>query len=102
MAKRYHQSKMDRMHEERGMERHLRGPVKSHMDPRRHEEMREAGMIREDHSKIANMPQEVMFKPWPSSETYVPEQLDDTIYGINAQMKLDDAKRSEYFAPKKV
>lgn len=108
MAKRYHQSKRDRMHEERGEERHLRGPVKHHnghyegMEPRRRQEMEDAGMIHEDHRAIANMPQEVMIKPYPKTGPYMPEDLDDTIRGVDRQMDYDDSKRREHFYPKKV
>jgi hypothetical protein len=132
MAKRYHSSKRSKasMHEERGMERHLRGPVK-HMsgymkeshggkmdpehfheprhgmeyvgtDPRRTFEMQEAGMIHMDHRAIANLPQDVMIKPYPKTGPYLPEGLDDTISGVDHQMDYDDSKRAKTFYPKKV
>jgi len=72
------------------------------MEPRRRQEMEDAGMIHEDHSAIANMPQEVMMKKYPDSESYMPENLDDTISGVDRQIGYDDRKRKEHFMPKKV
>ncbi len=91
MAKRHHH--MEKKHSEGHYEGH---------SGRRHQEMHDAGMIHENHSAIANMPQEVMIKPWPDAGTYMPENLDDTIKGINRQVAMDDGKRSQHNVPKKV
>lgn len=73
------------------------------MAARRHQEMQDAGMIHEDHSAIANMPQNVMIKPYPKVDHYMPENLDDTIAGVDRQMEtLDGAKRAQHTMPKKV
>jgi hypothetical protein len=72
------------------------------MEPRRRQEMEDAGMIHEDHSQIANLPQGVVIKPYPKVGNYLPEDLDDTIRGVDGQMDLDNRKRSEHFKPKKV
>lgn len=114
MAKRYHQSKKDRMHEKMGMEQMRSHEVAMHrdkmshfdepyagMEPRRRHELEDAGMIHEDHSAIANMPQNVMIKPYRKSGAYMPEGLDDTIRGIDEQMNSDDRKRSATFNPHK-
>lgn len=69
---------------------------------RRTQEMQDAGMIHNDMSAIANMPQNVMIKPYPKTGPYLPEGLDDTITGIDRQMDGDDSKRREHFKPKKV
>ena len=69
---------------------------------RRTQEMQDAGMIREDRSAIANLPQSVMMKPYPRPGNYLPEDLDDTIRGIDSQMNLDNSQRSRNFMPKKV
>jgi len=69
---------------------------------RRGQEMNDAGMIRENPAAIANLPQEVMIKPWPSSGSYMPEGLDDTIRGVNFQESLDDRMRDKNNVPKKV
>lgn len=108
MAKRYHQSKADRRREHSGMERYERGPVKHEFDGhyegykgRRYEEMRDAGMISEDHEAIANLPQSAMIKRWPKGGYYEPEVLDDTIRGINDQMDADSEGMRKNFRPHK-
>lgn len=68
---------------------------------RRHQEMHDAGMIREDHSAIANMPQEVMMKAWPDGGGYEPERLDDTIRGINEQKSADYGQMKKHLHPHK-
>lgn len=69
---------------------------------RRTQEMEDAGMIRENRNEIANLPQEVMIKAYPKSYNYMPEDLDDTIRGIDKQINLDDSKRNAKLNPKKV
>ncbi len=109
----YSQSKRARHDEHMGMEKHERGPVKHHTmhsgyyagaHDRRRQELEDAGMIHEDHNAIANMPQEVMIKPWPAApRSYVSEGLDDTIRGVDRQMDvLDGEKRDKNLEPKKV
>lgn len=67
------------------------------MDSRRKQEMEDAGMIREDHSAIANLPQEVMMKPYPKDSNYMPEDLDDTLRGIDKQMNADSPMKHKIF-----
>jgi len=74
----------------------------SGMDSRRRMEMEDAGMIHEDHRAIANLPQEVMIKPYPRTGPYLPEGIDDTIRGVDKQMDHDDSQRAKNFLPKKV
>lgn len=62
----------------------------------------EDGMIKNDYSQVANMPQNVMMKPWPDGGSYMPEKLDDTITGVNKQVMADDSKRNSHLHPKKV
>lgn len=69
---------------------------------RRHQEMMDAGMIHEDHREIANLPQQVMIKPYPMTGPYLPEDLDDTIRGVDRQMDYDDSQKMMHFFPKKV
>lgn len=69
---------------------------------RRHQEMADAGMIHEDHREIANLPQQVMIKPYGDSYGYTPEDLDDTIRGIDRQVSYDDGQKMRGFFPKKV
>lgn len=96
MAKRYHDSgnmgvrskSMDR-----GTYADLAG--------KRTQEAEDGGMIREDRSAIANLPQEVMIKPYRMSDSYMPESLDDTIDGVDRQMGMDRSKRNEHLSPHK-
>lgn len=71
------------------------------MEPRRRQEMADAGMINEDHSAVANLPQDVHYKPYPRGGSYLPEGLDDTIRGVDRQMEYDDNKRAANNVPKK-
>ncbi len=89
--KRYHQS--TRSH----YEEHYAG-----MEPRRRQELEDAGMLHEDHRAVANLPQEVIMRPYPKVGGYLPEVLDDTIRGIDNQMNYDDSQRRRHFNPKKV
>jgi hypothetical protein len=89
----------------RGAEPASRGMGREHyagMEPRRRQEMEDAGMIHEDHSAIANLPQNVMIKKYPEAGPYMPEGLDDTIAGVDRQMDYDDGKRKANMYPKKV
>ncbi len=69
---------------------------------RRSEERQEGGMLSEDKSAIANMPQNVIIKMYPKAEGYMPEDLDDTLRGVDEQMGADNSKRRAHFKPKKV
>lgn len=102
MAKRYHQSKIDRMDESHGMKKRMSDGEYAGYSGRRTQEMEDGGMIREDHNATSNLPQEVMIKSYPRSYSYLPEDLDDTIRGVDKQIGLDDSKRREHFMPKKV
>lgn len=72
------------------------------MESRRRSELEDAGMIHEDHRAIANLPQEVMIKPYPRTGPYLPEELDDSMEGVDRQMDFDDSQRRRHFYPKKV
>ena len=73
------------------------------MNARRTQEMQDAGMIHEDMSAIANLPQNVMIKPYPRNNPYLDENLDDTIRGVDHQINtLDGAKGKSHLHPKKV
>jgi len=72
------------------------------MEPRRRQELHDAGMIEEDHNEIANLPQHVMIKPYPKSYHNIPEGLDDTIDGIDYQIEYDNSQKDKELYPKKV
>ena len=65
-------------------------------------EARDGGMIGNDRSSFANMPQNVVFKEYPKMAMYLPEVLDDSIGGIDKQMMADHSKAMSQFKPKKV
>jgi len=71
-------------------------------EPRRRQEMEDAGMIYEDHNAIANLPQQVMITAYPKTGPYMPEGLEDSIRGVDHQMDYDDAQRKAHWYPKKV
>lgn len=112
--KRYHQTLSDRVAEsmgekshdmeERAMYRHKGiGPeYYAGADPRRRQEMRDANMIHEDHRAVSNLPQNVIMKSYGDAGGYLPEDLDDTIAGVDRQMNYDGKKRNDGFYPKKV
>ena len=69
---------------------------------RRMQEARDAGMISENPSAIANLPQEVMIKSWPQGGAYLPEPLNDSISGVNKQMNEDAISRKSGYNPEKL
>lgn len=72
------------------------------MQGRRAQEMQDAGMISDNRSAVANMPQEVMYKSWPSaSYGMLDSGINDTITGINAQMSRDVSKGKAGMNPHK-
>jgi len=88
MAKRYHQSKKDRRDESKGMKRRLSDGDYSGYDDRREMEARDSRMISEDHSAMANLPQQPVMKYYPRND-YERYDLDDTQSGIDRQMNDD-------------
>jgi hypothetical protein len=71
-------------------------------DSRRYREMADAGMIHEDRRAVANLPQYVVMKPYGDPTRYIPEEINDTIEGIDRQKGYDMRKTLEHFYPKKV
>ena len=86
-ARKRHHHKMDGMYE-------------GHVN-RRHQEMKDAGMINEDKNAVANMPQGVMYKPWPGRYDGFDSDLDDSISGVNRQIEMDESVAKRYNEPKK-
>src|SRR5580692_7022184 len=70
-------------------------------EPRRRQEMEDAGMIHEDPRAVANLPQNVMMNYYPKDTgSYLPEDLDDTLRGVDRQMSYDNKKKMDHFYPK--
>lgn len=61
---------------------------------RKAEEARDAEMISEDRSAMANLPQDVVMKPWPKAGYPARSSYNDNISGINEQIDEDDSKAS--------
>lgn len=89
MAKRYHSGSS------------LRGNYEG-MDERRAQEREDAGMISEDHSAIANMPQNVIMREYPRHSDYLDGDLNDTIAGVDRQRGMDHSQMKKHNVPKKV
>jgi len=101
MAKRYHQSGRPMERTESGKDYSRANREKNGMDPRRYQEMRDAGMIQEDHSAVANLPQMVKYHDWPSEHDYPRYGLDDTIRGIDYQEEEDYKGMERHLQPGK-
>lgn len=66
------------------------GDYSGPLNKARKEEARDFSMISEDHSAVANMPQQVKYHAWPKAGHYAADSyLDDTIRGINEQQGAD-------------
>lgn len=63
------------------------------MESRRRQEREDGGMISEDKSAIANLPQNVMIKAY-SRPAYSSYNLNDDIKGIDVQIR-DDVKKED-------
>lgn len=93
--KKYYQSRKDRRDESRGMKEYYAG-----REERRRQEYEDGAMIREDHSAIANLPQNVVMREYPRSPYVDQPDLNDNIRGIDEQMWKDshgrDVKKGGY------
>jgi len=95
MAKKRHHSSMPEHHK-----KHATHHMDEHM--RRRHEMMDEGMIHEDKSEIANLPQNVMIKEYPRAYPSMPEDIDDTIRGVDEQLMADNRQRERGFGPPKM
>jgi hypothetical protein len=68
---------------------------------RRKEEMRDAGMLHDDKSAVANMPQSVIYKPYGGDFKGFDSNIDDTISGIKRQQDMDESVAKRHNVPKK-
>lgn len=71
---------------------------KHHESERR---MKEMSMISEDRSAVANMPQSVMYKPYPRAYDELDHGQDDTMAGIDRQMGEDHSVAKRHNKPSK-
>jgi hypothetical protein len=68
-------------------------------DARRALEYRDGSMISEDHNAIANLPQQVIMRYWPAPDYEQMPGLNDTIAGIDHQIKKDTSKHKRESYP---
>jgi hypothetical protein len=59
------------------------------------------GMISEDSSSVANLPQGVVIKEYPKQGNYMGEGLDDGLSGVDKQISADKSKRKNKTSPEK-
>lgn len=100
MAKRYYQSIRDRVHEGVGEDMYLLKDSRSERARRAHA-MYESGMIDEDRSAIANLPQDVKMRSYARSATAMTDELDDTERGVDKQVGRDASQARAHMKPHK-
>lgn len=59
------------------------------------------GFISEDHSALANLPQEVKMQEYPRFMYGLDPYLDDTIRGIDGQIYADDSQMKRHISKSK-
>ncbi len=91
--KKYYQSMKDRRDESRGMD--------EYEHRRRRERYQEEGMIHEDKSAMANLPQDVKMKPYPKFAYGLNEYLNDSISGIDKQIYDDMSGMKKHLSKEK-
>ena len=62
----------------------------------------DSSMMPSGSGSFSNMPTEVVFKSYPDSDSYLPENLNDKMSGVDAQKSLDNSKKNAHLQPKKV
>jgi hypothetical protein len=102
MAKRHHSSHHSSHVHSVHRSKHLGEEHYASHDERRRQENLDFHMISEDHNAIANLPQSVHYFEYPKIHGWTPEDLDDTMHGVDAQINFDDSKKMSHFHPKKI
>lgn len=65
------------------------------------QEASDGSMIPSGQGSFANMPQNVVMREYPKAYDGMPENLDDTIRGIDKQIKQDNSKKYAHLQPEK-
>lgn len=94
MPKKYYQDRKDRKDESKGMKKYMAKESYAGYDMRRKQEYQDSMMIKEDHSAIANLPQDVKYVLYPMEPYYNNPHLDDTLRGADRQMRDDVMSKS--------
>jgi len=114
MAKRYHQTKKDRMHERHGERMHMmherrarehesagmRHKMHHSESERREHHMREDGMLHNDPRETANMPQHPIFHGYERIQGFLPDSIDDSRHEIERHIKETEVMSRRQYAPK--
>ena len=105
MKDKYYQGSKDKMDERRGMKdkyyRDMEREFYVSGDDRKRAELEDSGMIREDRYATANLPQEVIMRPYPKGSYGYEKGLNDTLRGIDMQMDDDSGKMKKEAYPEK-
>jgi hypothetical protein len=73
------------------------------VDQRRKQEAEDSSLFGGSHAKYhANMPTEVIFKTVGQPHLGMPEDLDDTMKGVDRQINTDESDLHKHLHPKKV
>lgn len=70
-------------------------------DPRRAQERKDFGMISEDHSAMANLPQNVVMREYSGNSHNFDADINDTIRGVDGQISSDIGKANANKKPHK-
>ena len=84
------QDRKDRYDESKGMKKYGDSYAKGHMDSKYY------GMISEDNSAPANLPQDVKHTYYPKCDYFHSSELDDTIRGLDDTRNEDIDKMERY------
>lgn len=63
------------------------------------QEREDYGMINQDPHALANMPQNIIMKTYPAMGGGLPEVLNDTMRGVDRQIKKDSGQMHKHLKP---
>ena len=88
-----------RFHDKMG--RRMGEEMSSGLRNRERMEASDYSMISEDHSAIATLPEQAIYKLWPKAGHYADFELEDNIGGIDEQMDADGRGMKKHKSTKK-
>lgn len=88
-----------RFHDKYGMR--MGDDYSSGLKNRERMEASDYSMISEDHSAIANLPQQPIYKEWPKVNYHGDFEMEDNIGGIDRQIDSDSAGMRKHRSTKK-
>ncbi len=104
MAKRHHSSKRKHSGRHPEMMRDVIGHKSGYLNERNQDHYDAYGynLLSEDHSAMANLPQGVKMMMYPrDTGSYLPMGYDDTLAGIDKQMRESNTEKMRYLKPRK-